>query len=73
MNRSIEKSPDDLLKEGDVARWTGLSIRTLQAYRVKGGGPVYIKLGGSAIRYRRSDVEAYIERGVRAHTSEPSE
>jgi hypothetical protein len=38
----------------------GLSVATLRAWRLKGCGPAYLKFG-RAVRYRVSDVEAFIE------------
>lgn len=40
--------------------------RTLTQWRYLGEGPPYIKVGGS-VRYRRSDVDAWLE----AHTVRP--
>lgn len=61
-----------LLNEAEVAEMTGLSKRTLQAWRYRGGGPPFIKLG-RAVRYRKSDIVEWInEQAVRStaeHTS----
>lgn len=35
----------------EVSMITGLSVRTLEALRLKGGGPVYVSLGRRAVRY----------------------
>ena len=39
------------------ARW-GISPRTLEAWRSRGEGPAYLRLGGK-IAYRLEDVEAF--------------
>jgi predicted DNA-binding transcriptional regulator AlpA len=39
-----------LLTEAQVAEKWGLSRKTLQAWRIKGGGPRYVKMGRS-VRY----------------------
>ena len=40
----------------------GIARATLAEYRVKGIGPAYSKVGGF-IRYRRADLDAYMEAG----------
>ena len=44
--------PDTSLNENQAAEFLGLSVRTLQAWRVRGGGPLYVKIGRS-VRYQR--------------------
>lgn len=51
---------DDLLTENEAARLRRQSVRTLQAERLRGVGCTYVKLGRS-VRYRRADVQAFIE------------
>jgi predicted site-specific integrase-resolvase len=58
-----------LLDEKAAASRLGLSPRTLQAWRVSGGGPIYRKVG-RRVRYAESDLFAFIEAGARRHTSE---
>jgi hypothetical protein len=38
--------------ENQAATFLGVSVRTLQAWRVRGGGPKFAKLG-RAVRYQR--------------------
>ena len=70
--------PDDLstitsvlvrLNEKQLAERWGVSVRTLQADRVKGTGVSFIKIGRS-VRYRLEDVLAYEEAQRRTSTSE---
>ena len=49
-----------LLKEHDVARITSLSVATVRRWRLFRRGPKFIKIG-SAVRYKRDDVAAWIE------------
>jgi len=49
----------DLLTEKDVAKLLRVSVFKLQRDRCRGIGIIYLRLG-RMIRYRRSDVEAYI-------------
>ena len=41
-----------------AATWLGLSHRTLEGYRVSGGGPAFHRFG-NRVRYRRSDLDAW--------------
>ena len=59
-----------LLDEDEAAEFLGLSPRTLQGLRVRGGGPEYIKIGSRAVRYRLRDLEEFIEGRRRSSTSE---
>lgn len=45
----------------DVAAMTGIAVSTLNVYRLKGGGPSFLKQGRS-VRYRLSEVMAFIQR-----------
>ena len=58
-----------LLSEVDAAEFLGLSIRTLQSWRLTGAGPVYSKIG-SRVRYARADLDAFVAANRRHHTSE---
>jgi hypothetical protein len=55
---------DELMTESEAARRRHQSIRTLQAERLRGDGCPFVKLGRS-VRYRRSDVERFIESNVK--------
>lgn len=57
--------PPIFLKEMDLARRWGLSVRTIQGHRFRGEGPPHVKLSGGAVRYRLEDVEAYERRQLR--------
>ena len=68
LTRYSQKHLDDpLLPERDAAELLNLSIAWLQKARYLGNGPRYVKAsgqGGRAVRYRRSDVMAYIEENL---------
>ncbi len=51
--------PEALLMEVHAAKFLNLSVRTLQAWRLRGDGPAYVR-AGRAIRYRRNDLVAWI-------------
>ena len=66
---SINAPADRLLTEIDAADRLSVSFRTLQQWRVSGGGPRFVKIG-RCVRYTPADLTAFINAGARAHTSE---
>ena len=62
--------PQRYLRTPDAARLVGLSIRTLEKHRIYGTGPRYSKLGGRVV-YRVEDLQAWVESGAKASTSDP--
>jgi len=61
---------DQLLTEGEASRFLGFSVRSLQGWRVKGGGPRFVKIGGRSVRYRRRDLNAWADANMRLNTSD---
>jgi excisionase family DNA binding protein len=62
-------SIDPLLNEHEAAALLGVSVRTLQNWRLRGGGPPYQKLG-SAVRYSTAKLHEWIECRSRVNTSD---
>lgn len=62
MNRSAapEWRPDPLLTIDDVAAWLGKPKNTLYAWHSRGKGPRAIRVGNT-LRYRRSEVERWLD------------
>ena len=58
-----------MLREQEVADFLNLKVATLRRWRWSGDGPPFVKLNG-AVRYRQSDLEAYIEAQTRHSTSD---
>ncbi|HTB13997.1 MAG TPA: helix-turn-helix domain-containing protein [Bryobacteraceae bacterium] len=56
---TINNVPEALLKERDLQRITGVSLATIRRWRLLRQGPRFLKLG-SAVRYRREDVDAWL-------------
>jgi predicted DNA-binding transcriptional regulator AlpA len=48
-----------LRSERDVARLLGVSVRTLQRWRLDGGGPAFIRLGSRRIGYSDTEIERW--------------
>ncbi len=61
---------DRLINENEAANFTGYTIRALQGWRVKGGGPNFIKVSARSIRYRRRDLIQWAESKLAANTSQ---
>jgi hypothetical protein len=53
-----------------AAAFLGVSPRTLEGFRVRGGGPRYTKVG-RAVRYRIESLQEYLRQQERASTSDP--
>ena len=58
------------LNSQEAAEYLRYSIHWLQFRRCHGGGPKYIKCGRT-VRYRKADLDAWIEgHGRRSHTNQ---
>jgi excisionase family DNA binding protein len=57
-----------MLKTEEAAKKLNLTKSTLEAWRCRGGGPAFIKLG-RAVRYRQEDLDAFLARNRRTNTS----
>lgn len=74
---AADPAADPLLPESAAAAVLGgdkpLSVKTLQAWRVAGSGPRYVKLGSglrAAVRYRRSELMRFLAECERGSTAE---
>ena len=54
----------------EAAKYLKSSTSTLAKLRVYGGGPIFCRLGGKAIRYRQVDLDAYMASRNAASTAE---
>jgi len=54
---------DRLLSIGELAEYLGVPVATLYAWRYRGEGPPGFRVGRH-LRYRWSDVQAWIERRI---------
>lgn len=62
---------DRLMDERAAADVLCYSVRALQNWRHRGGGPKFIKVSARSIRYRRRDLLEWIKLRTVAHTSQP--
>ena len=58
-----------LINEEGAAKLLTIKPKTLQAWRVNGGGPPFIKIG-RCVRYRTKDLDEFMRGGLRKSTSE---
>ncbi len=59
-----------LIDERTAAEFAGLSVRTLQSLRQRGGGAMFIRLSARCVRYRRIDIRHWADDHLKASTSE---
>ena len=58
-----------LLTTEAAARQLGVSPRTMEGWRSRGGGPQYVSISRNVVRYRASDLDAWVARHAVAHTA----
>ncbi len=61
---------DSMIDEKRAANFLGYSVRALQNWRVRGGGPDFAKISARSIRYRRRDLIAWVEARIVSSTSQ---
>jgi len=65
--KEVNHTSQAFTEEQVANRWS-ISRKTLQAWRLNGGGPIFIKMGKS-VRYLGADLTAYEEANKKASTS----
>ncbi len=68
--RSAARDPEALLNQRQAASLIGVSERTLECWRCRGGGPPFVKISRRAVRYRRQDIDQWVGERVQHSTSE---
>ena len=61
---------DRYIDEKAAAEFLGIAVKTLQGYRVKGGGPEFRKIGAKTVRYKFSDLKIWAESRKKKNTSQ---
>jgi predicted DNA-binding transcriptional regulator AlpA len=67
------RDPDyliSLIDERQAAKIVGYTVRALQNWRVRGGGPKFVKVSSRSVRYRRRDLIEWAESLLRSSTSQ---
>lgn len=62
-----------LLTTHEAATYLRLARPTLERFRLTGGGPTFCKMGGKAVRYRKSDLDDWLAGCLRKSTSDRGE
>jgi hypothetical protein len=73
LSQNLARDPDyldRLVNENEAATFIGYTIRALQGWRVKGGGPKFVKVSARSIRYRRRDLIEWADSLLKTSTSE---
>lgn len=60
------------LNTREAANYLGVSPRTLEKWRIVGGGPPYRVVGARSVRYSHPDLEEFVG-GLRTSTSDDGE
>lgn len=63
---------EELLTWREVAEWLRVSKNTLELWRRFKTGPAFIRLDSGHVRYRRADVQAWLDALAKATKSEPA-
>ncbi len=58
------------IDEEAAATFLDLSVRSMQGYRYKGGGPKFVRLSSRCVKYRRIDCRKWSEARLRTSTSD---
>ncbi len=69
METAIMAEIEKLLTGREAAAILNLSEQTLRIHRIKGGGVKYVKVG-RLVRYRQTDIEAYLNARTFENTSQ---
>lgn len=56
----ITMYPDGRLDASNAAKYLGRSTKTLDSWRVYGGGPKFIKTGGGRVFYFLADLDEWL-------------
>ena len=60
-----------LLNERMAADFLGVTTRTMQLMRQRGGGARFVRISARCIRYRRADLKAWADERLRTSTADP--
>lgn len=61
---------DRLINEKEAAEFLGYTVRALQNWRIRGGGPKFVKVSARSVRYRFRDLLTWSESLIVSSTSE---
>jgi len=61
---------EQLLRQEEAALLLGVSPRCLENWRYRGGGPAWVSYSTRCIRYRKSDLQKFVQERVKTNTSD---
>lgn len=61
---------DRLLTQEEAAQVLAVKPRTLEGWRVTGAGPRFIRISARCIRYRRPDLDTWLNERIALSTSD---
>lgn len=73
LQRNRSQDPDyldKLIDERQAAEYLCYSVRALQNWRIRGGGPQFVKVSSRSVRYTRRDLQAWIAGRKVSNTSQ---
>ena len=59
--------PEIALTPPEVARRSGLSVRSLERFRISGDGPPFVRLGKRRVGYLERELDAWLKDRTYAH------
>jgi predicted DNA-binding transcriptional regulator AlpA len=59
--KRLTSLPPEIVRPPEAASLLSVSLSLLKKWRIGGGGPRFVRLGGRAIGYRRADLSEWIE------------
>jgi predicted DNA-binding transcriptional regulator AlpA len=59
--KRLASLPPEIVRPPEAASLLSVSLSLLKKWRIGGGGPRFVRLGGRAIGYRRADLSDWIE------------
>jgi predicted DNA-binding transcriptional regulator AlpA len=59
--KNLSSLPPKIVRPPEAASLLSVSLSLLKKWRMSGGGPRFVRLGGRAIGYRRVDLLAWVE------------
>jgi predicted DNA-binding transcriptional regulator AlpA len=60
-SKRLSSLPPEIVRASEAASLLSVSLSLLKKWRMAGGGPRFVRLGGRAIGYRRVDLSEWIE------------
>lgn len=60
----------EVMREEQAAQYLGVGRRWMQERRIDGTGPPFVRMTARAIRYRKQDLDRWLEENLHGSTAE---